>query len=253
MTQRPTVIAGNWKMHFTKRTASRLAREVVAMHNAHPQSECIVFTTFVHLEHVRRNLKNSGVVLGAQNCHEAKTGACTGEISPYMLRDMGAEVVLVGHSERRHDFGESDERLAKKLKTALRAKLDVILCIGETQAERESGDTFVVLARQMAALKGVKAELAPRIRIAYEPVWAIGTGLTATPEIAQEAHAETRRLIAEHFGPDAAATMPILYGGSVKPANVTELLAQPDIDGALVGGASLTIENFGPLLSAAPK
>ena len=245
-------LAGNWKMHLTKRKASSLARAVAAAHDNAEHRKVAVFPAAVHLEHVRRNLRGSGVVLGAQNCYGKKEGAYTGEVSPYMLRDMGVEVVLVGHSERRHVFGESDAMILEKVKIALRAKLDVMLCVGETQEEREASRTFEVLARQLKALKVVKPAQVEKVSVAYEPVWAIGTGLTATPEIAQEAHAECRRLVGEILGAEAAAAMPLLYGGSVKPANAATLLAQPDVDGVLVGGASLSIDDFGPILAAAP-
>ena len=252
MASRTPVIAGNWKMHLTKRKASALARDVAAHQGLASARRCVVFPTFVHLDHVRRNLKGSNVVLGAQNCHEEKEGAFTGEIAAPMLRDMGVQIVLVGHSERRHVFGESDERLRAKVKAVLAARLEVMLCIGETLSEREEGRTFPVLERQLQALRAVKPAQASRVSLAYEPVWAIGTGRTATPEIAQEAHAEARRLAAGILGDSVAASMPVLYGGSVKPGNAASLLAQPDVDGALVGGASLSAESFGPILDAAP-
>lgn len=238
-------------MHLTKRKASALARDVAAHQGEATHRKAAVFPTFVHLDHVRRNLKGSNVILGAQNCFGKKEGAFTGEISPYMLRDMGVKVVLIGHSERRHVFGETEPMLHDKVKIALRAKLDVMLCVGETLEEREAGKTFQVLERQLKALKVVKPAQVDRISVAYEPVWAIGTGKTATPEIAQEAHAECRRQIAVILGDEAAANIPILYGGSVKGSNATELLGQTDVDGALVGGASLSIEDFGPILDAA--
>lgn len=248
---RTPYLAGNWKMHLTKRKASALARGVAAHQGESSNRKVAVFPAFVHLDHVRRNLKGSNVILGAQNCYGKKEGAFTGEISPYMLRDMGVQVVMVGHSERRHVFGETEDMLREKVKIALRAKLDVMLCVGETLDEREANETFRVLARQMRALKVVKPEHASRVSVAYEPVWAIGTGKTATPAMAQEAHAECRRLIAEIFDEASAQAMPILYGGSVKAGNAVELLGQPDIDGALVGGASLSIDDFGPILDAA--
>ncbi|MAW60296.1 MAG: triose-phosphate isomerase [Planctomycetes bacterium] len=252
MTRQP-ILAGNWKMHLTKRKASALARDVAAAQGMAGGRECVVFPTFVHLDHVRRNLKGSNVKLGAQNCWPKKEGAFTGEISPYMLRDMGVQVVLIGHSERRHVIGETDEIIAEKVKLGLKAKLEVMLCVGETLEEREANLTFDVLARQLKALKVVKPIYFDKISVAYEPVWAIGTGRTATPEIAQEAHAECRRLIGDVLGAEVASSIRILYGGSVKPDNVASLLAQPDVDGALVGGASLTIEQFGPILHAAPS
>jgi triosephosphate isomerase (TIM) len=252
MTRLP-ILAGNWKMHLTKRKASALAREVAAAQGTSTGRECVVFPTFVHLDHVRRNLKDSNVKLGAQNCWPKKEGAYTGEISPYMLRDMGVDVVLVGHSERRHVIGETDAQIAEKVKLGLKAKLEVMLCVGETLAEREAGLTFEVLGRQLKALKVVKPVYFDKISVAYEPVWAIGTGRTATPEMAQDAHAECRRLVVDILGPEVGESLRILYGGSVKPDNVATLLAQPDVDGALVGGASLTIDQFGPIIAAAPS
>jgi triosephosphate isomerase len=245
------VIAGNWKMHLTKRKASSLARGVAAHQGMAESRKCIVFPTYVHLDHVRRNLKGSNVLLGAQNCWSKKEGAFTGEISPYMLRDMGVSVVLLGHSERRHILGETNPMLEAKLKVALKAKLEVILCIGETYQERQEGRTYDVLQRQIQALKVVQPQYAQKITLAYEPVWAIGTGETATPGMAQDAHQESRRLAAGFLGDEAAAKMPILYGGSMKPLNAAELLHQPDVDGGLIGGASLNMDQFGPILDAA--
>ena len=249
MTRTP-VIAGNWKMNLTKRKASSLAREVAAHHGASTSRRCIVFPTYVHLDHVRRNLRGSGVVLGAQNCWGKKEGAFTGEISPYMLRDMGAQLVLIGHSERRHVFGETDAWIAEKVKIALKAKLEVMLCIGETYEERQASKTYEVLERQIQALKVVQDQYVTKISLAYEPVWAIGTGETATPGMAQDAHQESRRMASDILGADVAEQMPILYGGSMKPSNAAELLRQPDVDGGLVGGASLSIDQFGPILDA---
>lgn len=249
---RAKYIAGNWKMHLTKRRASTLARDMVAaVENSNPAVKVAVFPTFVHLDHVRRNIRNSNILLGAQNCYGKKEGAFTGEISPYMLRDMGVKVVMIGHSERRHVFGETDAMIFEKVKITLRAKLDVMLCVGETIDERKAGETFKVLARQLKVLKVVKPSQTSRITVAYEPVWAIGTGETATPQIAQEAHAECRRLVGEILGDEAAQQMQILYGGSMKGSNADELLSQPDVDGGLVGGASLSRDDFSPIINAA--
>lgn len=249
---RAKYIAGNWKMHLTKRRASTLARDMVAaVENSNPAVKVAVFPTFVHLDHVRRNIRNSNILLGAQNCYGKKEGAFTGEISPYMLRDMGVKVVMIGHSERRHIFGETDAMIFEKVKITLRAKLDVMLCVGETIDERKAGETFKVLARQLKVLKVVKPSQTSRITVAYEPVWAIGTGETATPQIAQEAHAECRRLVGEILGDEAAQQMQILYGGSMKGSNADELLSQPDVDGGLVGGASLSRDDFSPIINAA--
>ncbi|MCX8266501.1 MAG: triose-phosphate isomerase, partial [Planctomycetota bacterium] len=169
---RAKYIAGNWKMHLTKRRASTLARDIVAATDSSDSAvKVAVFPAFVHLDHVRRNIRNSNVILGAQNCYGKKEGAFTGEISPYMLRDMGVQVVMLGHSERRHIFGETDEMIFEKVKIALRAKIDVMLCVGETLEERQAGQTFEVLVRQLKVLKAVKPTQSSRITIAYEPVW----------------------------------------------------------------------------------
>ncbi|TAH36883.1 MAG: triose-phosphate isomerase [Planctomycetota bacterium] len=251
---RMPIIAGNWKMHLTRRRAAALARAVAAAQGQADGRRCVVFPAFVHLEIVRRNLKGSNVQVGAQNCHEMKEGAFTGEISAPMLRDMGAQQVLVGHSERRHVFGETDARVAAKLAAVLANRMAAMVCVGETLEERESERTLEVLQRQIQALAGVlRAEHHGRFSVAYEPVWAIGTGRTATPRVAQEAHAAVRRLLAGILGAEMAARTPVLYGGSVKPGNADELLGQPDVDGLLVGGASLDIESFGPILAAAPS
>ncbi len=250
MTRTPYV-AGNWKMHGTRRKAAALARAVAAAQGDTTARRCTVFPTFVHLDIVRRNLRDSTVRLGAQNCHPEPEGAYTGEISAPMLRDVGVESVLVGHSERRHLFGERDAFLADKLQAVLETGLEAVFCVGETLEERESGRTFAVLERQLGALRRVAPDQAGRLVVAYEPVWAIGTGRTATPAQAQEAHAEVRRLAGAILGADAAATLPLLYGGSVKPGNAPDLLAQDDVDGLLVGGASLDGDSFADILGAA--
>ncbi len=239
-------------MHLTKRKASSLARDVVSFREGLDSDiQVAIFPTFVHLDHVRRNVRNKGITLGAQNCYGKKEGAFTGEISPYMLRDMGAQVVMIGHSERRHIFGETEEMIFEKIKIALRAKLDVMLCVGETLEQRNDGQTFGVLSNQLKVLKSVKPAQINRVTVAYEPVWAIGTGVTATPEIAQETHLQCRQLIAKILGPEAAQVIRILYGGSMNGDNAEALLAQPDVDGGLIGGASLAGDKFSPIMNAA--
>jgi triosephosphate isomerase len=245
-------IAGNWKMNLTIPEAAVLAQEVAAAHAHASHRRVALFPAFVHLDLVRSHLHGSGVLLGAQNCHPAADGAFTGEVSTRMLKEAGVDVVLVGHSERRHVMGESDAFLADKLQAVLESGLQAMFCIGENLAERESGATFGVLARQLEALRRVKTGQAPQLSLAYEPVWAIGTGKTASAEQAQEAQAECRRLASGILGGPAGAALPILYGGSVKPANAASLLAQPDLDGLLVGGASLRAQDFLPILAAAP-
>jgi triosephosphate isomerase len=249
---RTPFIAGNWKMHLTRRKASALARAVAAGAPARDRARCAVFPAFPHLDIVRTRLRGSGVLLGAQDCHPAAEGAFTGEVSVPMLKDAGVTIVLIGHSERRHVLGERDPFVADKLQAVLDHGLQAMLCVGETLEEREGGRTFAVLERQLGALRRIQAEQAARLSLAYEPVWAIGTGRTATPELAQTAHAECRRLASAILGGPAGAALPILYGGSAKPGNASALLAQPDVDGLLVGGAALNAPDFLSMLAAAP-
>ena len=250
MTRTP-FIAGNWKMHLTRRKASALAREIAGARSPRAAVRCALFPAFPHLDIVRSRLRGSGVMLGAQNCHPALEGAFTGEVSVPMLKDAGVEIVLIGHSERRHVLGERDPFLADKLQAVLEHGLQAMLCVGETLEEREDGRTFAVLDRQLGALRRVLPAQFAQLSVAYEPVWAIGTGRTATPEIAQTAHAECRRLASGILGGPAGEALPILYGGSAKPGNASALLAQPDVDGLLVGGASLSAHDFLPILAAA--
>ncbi|HBF22573.1 MAG TPA: triose-phosphate isomerase [Planctomycetes bacterium] len=249
---RTPVIAGNWKMNLTSESSVALAQGVANYQGQPTSRKCCVFPALVHLSAVAEAVAGSAVSLGAQDCHEADGGAFTGEISAAMLKDVGVEVVLSGHSERRHIFCEDDSRVAAKSAAILEAGLDLMLCVGETLGEREAGNTFQVLDRQLGVLSDFGA-FVERISVAYEPVWAIGTGQSATPEIAQNAHAHCRAVVEGILGGEAAASMPLLYGGSVNSSNAEELLAQEDVDGALVGGASLDIENFGPILDAVPN
>jgi triosephosphate isomerase len=212
--------------------------------------EVIVAPTFTALAAAAAAAKGSKVKISAQNCHWDKEGAHTGDISTAMLCDAGCTHVILGHSERRHDCGETDEQINKKVKAALAARLTPIFCVGETLAERERGETKKVLERQFkGGLAGLTAEDFSRIIIAYEPVWAIGTGRTATPEMAAEAHRYVRGLAGQVFGEAEADGVRILYGGSVKPDNVGGLMAQEEIDGALVGGASLKADSFSALVN----
>jgi triosephosphate isomerase len=240
---RPRFIAGNWKMHVLQADAHVLAKEVAAAAATRPSAEVAVFPAFTALAVVREALAGSRVGLGAQACHENDHGAHTGEISAPMLADAGVAIVLCGHSERRA-AGESDEAVGRRVRAVLRSKLRPLVCVGETLADREAGTTNAVLARQFAAAFAdvTAAELAA-IDVAYEPVWAIGTGRTATPQMASEAHASLRGLLVGKFG-EAGRGPRILYGGSVKPANAAELLASPGVDGLLVGGASLDAGQF---------
>ena len=207
--------------------------------------DIMIAPVFTAIDPVSKVVKGSRVGLGAQNLYWEKEGAYTGEISADMLVSAGCQYVIIGHSERRQYFGETDETVNQKIGAAVTAKLIPIFCIGETEAERESGNTFSVLDKQVKdGLKGKVVEDLGSLVIAYEPVWAIGTGKTATSDQAQETHKYIRSLIADNFGTALADSVRILYGGSVKPANVAELMAMPDIDGALVGGASLDAESF---------
>ncbi len=242
-------IAGNWKMHKTVAETLdyiRRFRELVA---GVTDREIMIAPPFTALYAAGRELVGTNIKLGAQNAHWAEKGAFTGEISPVMLKECGVEYIILGHSERRHIFGETDEMIRKRLSGVLSGSLKPILCIGETLEEREAGKTFEVLERQVReALSGFSAEDLQDLVIAYEPVWAIGTGKTATPEQAEEAHRYVRGLLGELFGKDFAEKIRILYGGSVKPENIAELMAQPDVDGALVGGASLDPETFAQIV-----
>ncbi len=241
-------IAGNWKMHTTEAEARALAR-AVAEQTADARCEVAVCVPFPHLAPVREALLGSHVRLGAQDVFWEPKGAYTGEVSAPMLEDY-CQLVIIGHSERRQHFCETDEWVNRKLRAVLASRLDPIVCIGETLDQRRAGNTETVLERQVrAGLAGIRPS--PRITIAYEPVWAIGTGETATPEQAQAACAFIRKLLRE-LGGDVADAIRIQYGGSVNPANAAALLAQPDIDGALVGGASLDAAQFAAIVAAAP-
>ena len=240
---RRPLIAGNWKMYKTGPQAVALVEALLADLNT--ENEVVLAPPFTALAAVAPLLRGRDVGLAAQNMHEANEGAFTGEVSPVMLRDAGCTHVILGHSERRQIFGETDEGVARKAKAAFAQGLTPIACVGETLAERESDRTMEVVERQVErALRALTPEQAAVGVVAYEPVWAIGTGRNATPEQAQEVHLAIRRLIARSHGDPAAAAVRILYGGSVKPDNVASLMAQPDVDGALVGGASLDAASF---------
>ncbi len=241
---RKLFIAGNWKMNTTRDEAVALARGV-AEGAGGVDVDLAVMPPFVYLPAVVEAAAGSVVAVGAQNMHFESKGAFTGEISPGMLKDIGCTCVILGHSERRHVFGEDDALINRKLLVALEAGLKPILCIGETLDEREAEKTMDVCERHVRqGLKGVAKEDFERVTIAYEPVWAIGTGKVATPDQAQEVHRMVRSLLGELAGDEVANTMRIQYGGSVKPENAADILSQPDVDGALVGGASLKAESF---------
>jgi triosephosphate isomerase len=248
---RKMFVAGNWKMNLTKSEAVTLASGLAGKASAFGGCEVGIIPAFVHID-AASAVKGSAIGLGAQDVYFEKNGAFTGEISTAMLVDLGVKYVLVGHSERRHVLGETDALLNKKLHAVLNAGLTVILCVGETLDERKANQTFDVCKTQLVAgLKGVEKEKAAQIVIAYEPVWAIGTGLNATKEQAQEVHAFVRGELANIFDAATAAEIRIQYGGSVKPSNAAELLSQPDVDGALVGGASLKVDDFVGIIAAA--
>ncbi len=240
------LIAGNWKMYKTLAEATALVGELKAGLAQRPKDvDVLVAPPFTALAAVAQALKGSGIALGAQNMHTELEGAFTGEISPRMLKDAGCTHVILGHSERRQLFGETDEGVGRKARVALDQGLVPILCIGETLAERESNRTLEVVERQVErALRDVTPDEGARTLIAYEPVWAIGTGLAATPEQAQEVHAAIRKRVSRSHGEAVASALLILYGGSVKPDNAASLMGQADIDGALVGGACLRSESF---------
>jgi triosephosphate isomerase len=236
------LIAGNWKMHKTARETVPFCRALAERLRGLEGVDVVVCPAYTSLDATVRSLAGSGIEVFAQNAHWAPEGAFTGEVSPPMLAELGAVGSLVAHSERRQLFAETDESAARRIGGVLDAGLRVIACVGETEVERDRGETETVLRRQVEAIRdAVDDDDRSRLTIAYEPVWAIGTGHTATPEQAQEAHALIRTIM----------DRPILYGGSVKPENAEELLGQPDVDGALVGGASLDVESFAAICEAA--
>ncbi len=244
---RTPFIAGNWKMHKTRAEARDLAAALKEQLSG-VSHRLLVAPTFTSIETVATVLEGSNILVGAQNMAAARSGAHTGEISPDMLKDVGAQVVILGHSERRHVYGETDELINTKVQLALEEGLEVILCIGETLDEREAGQVDQVNRRQLTGgLAGVDAGAMGRITIAYEPVWAIGTGKTATPEDADTTHAAVRSIMADLYDQSVADAVVIQYGGSVKLDNVAGLMAKPNIDGALVGGASLKADTFVPI------
>jgi len=248
---RKPVIAGNWKMYKTvsESVATALALKPLVANANH--CEVVIAPVFTALKTVCDRLEGSNLRVAAQNCAaEQKEGAFTGEVAAYMVREAGCSHVIVGHSERRQLYFESDELVSRKTQAALAAGLTVIVCVGETLEQRDQGNAERVVSTQLAGgLSGLTASDLDRIIVAYEPVWAIGTGRTATPEQAQEMHAFIRRVFAEGHSPAAAAALRVLYGGSVKPDNISGLMKQPDIDGALVGGASLKAESFAEIVN----
>ncbi len=246
---RKPFIAGNWKMHKTVPQALELIEELRGLVEGEGDVEIAVAPPFTALYPVARALKGSVIKLAAQDCYWEEEGAYTGEISPVMLADVGCSYCIVGHSERRHLFGETSQDVAKKARALLGHGISPIVCVGETLEERERGEALKVVGDQLeGSLEGIPKEDMVRVVIAYEPVWAIGTGKTATPQQAQEMHAFIRDWVREKFGGDVASHLVILYGGSVKPGNIQGLMAMDDIDGALVGGASLKASSFAQIV-----
>ena len=242
---RTPLIAGNWKMHGTRDEAVALARALAETIGRVPGREVTIAPPFTALEPVGREIAGTQIRLGAQNVHWEPKGAYTGEISTAMLREAGCTYVIIGHSERRQLFGETDETVNRRLHAVLGAELAPIVCVGETLAERDADATAAIVERQVAsAFAGASSVQIARCVIAYEPVWAIGTGVTATPGQAQEVHHAIRRQLVGLASDTTAGRIRILYGGSVKAANIDALMAEPDIDGALVGGASLDPAEF---------
>ena len=249
------LIAGNWKMNTTRQSGVALAKELAAVvPQAEAGVEVLVCPPYPYLLAVGETLAGSAVHLGAQDAYFEAPGAFTGEVAVDMLRDCGCRYVILGHSERRHVMGETDAIINRKVRAAVAGGLAAVLCVGELLSERQSGQTEEVLDRQMeGGLAGVSEAEAAQVVIAYEPVWAIGTGVTATPEQAESAHEHLRKWLARRYTPAFSEKVRILYGGSVKADNAETLLGQPNVDGALVGGASLKASTFVPIIEAARK
>lgn len=248
---RKPIIAGNWKMHKTLSEAKSFAEEVKGLVPAPDQLDSVICAPALFLQALVEAVKGKDVKIGAQNMHFEESGAYTGEISPKALADLGVEYVIIGHSERREMFNETDDSVNKKVLSAFKYNLIPIVCCGETLAQRENGETMSLVGHQIEkALTGLTEAQVKQTVIAYEPIWAIGTGKSSTAEDANEVCAHIRQVIAKQFSEEAAQAIRIQYGGSVKPSNIKEYMAQPDIDGALVGGASLEVQSFLQLLEA---
>lgn len=249
---RVPIVAGNWKMNLTRSEATQLCAALVAAQVPSASVEVVVCPPSCYLDCVVAATQGSSVRVGAQNAYHEAKGAFTGEISPGMVKDLGATYVILGHSERRVLFGETDALINRKVHAVLGQKLTPIICVGELLEQREKGETAGVIRQQfVGASQGLNAEQMQQVVIAYEPVWAIGTGKVATPAQAEEVHAQLRQLLTDHFGAATADLVRIQYGGSVNAENAAELLRQPNIDGALVGGASLKADSFMTIVNAA--
>ncbi|MDV7338895.1 triose-phosphate isomerase [Terasakiella sp. A23] len=253
MSRRP-LIAGNWKMNGLRADAQKLAGEIADLNKSQGETafDLLVCPPYTVMETVGTALEDSGVFFGAQTCHTAASGAHTGDISPVMLKDAGCTHVIVGHSERRTDHNETDADIQAQAIAANEQDLIAIICVGETEAERESGKALDVVREQILGAVPANATVENTV-IAYEPVWAIGTGKVATPDDVQEIHADIRKTLADKLGQDRADGIRVLYGGSMKPGNAPELLALADVDGGLIGGASLKSEDFWAIAQSCPS
>jgi triosephosphate isomerase len=250
---RKQIVAGNWKMNNDLEASKSLAKKVVKKlkKKSLKNTRVIIAPTFVSLQKIAKRAKGSKVEVAAQNMHQAKSGAYTGEVSAEMLTSVGVNLVILGHSERREYFGETDAILAEKVNAALVNKLEVIFCFGEVLDDRKSNNHFKVVESQIKnALFHLDTSAWKNIVLAYEPVWAIGTGETASPEQAQEMHAFIRKIVAEKYNSDVAENVSILYGGSVKPSNAKEIFSKEDVDGGLIGGAALNADDFVALVNS---
>jgi triosephosphate isomerase len=250
---RKKIVAGNWKMNMDLAEGLKFAGSVDKYFKETPSEKALVILcpAFIHLAGMAEILKHGKVALGAQNCASEASGAYTGEVSAWMVRSTGAQYVIIGHSERRTYYHEDDKLLSKKTLLAINSGLKVIFCIGEVLKEREDGQHFLIVRRQLEeGLFNLTVEQMDSVVLAYEPVWAIGTGLTATPEQAQEMHKFIREQVKEKYGNDCAKKLPILYGGSCKPSNAAEIFSKPDVDGGLIGGAALKKEDFTAIVEA---
>ena len=253
-TVRKAVIAGNWKMNKTRPEAKALLEELKPMVADVKDVEVVACVPFTNLETALAVTAGTNIKIGAENCHFEKSGAFTGEISADMLAEMGVEYVVLGHSERRQYFNETDENVNKKVKVALEAVFRPIVCVGESLTEREQDVWYEVIRKQVKiAVQGVSVDDIKKVVIAYEPIWAIGTGKTATADQAQEVCAAIRKVVGELYGEDAAKALTVQYGGSMNPKNAEELLSKPDVDGGLIGGASLKADQFAVIVDAATK
>lgn len=249
---RKTFIAGNWKMNLSRAESVKLTQALTAAFSADSAVEVAICPPSVYLDAVAAIVRGTSIGLSAQNMYHEASGAFTGEISAAMLTDIGCQYVILGHSERRHILGETNSTVNQKVQAAIKGNLTPIVCLGETLEEREAGSTGTVIEQQFdGSLAGLTSEQVAQIVIAYEPVWAIGTGKVATPDQAEEVHADLRRLLESRYNSSVASNVRIQYGGSVKAENAAALLTQPNIDGALVGGASLQAESFLGIISAA--